>query len=113
MVFPLYAIDDDAGLFDVIVETIDDKEVIYQMYYTKSKEEARKICILLNTTSEKWKYEDFVDIWADSENENYIWFKEFKEKYNLNFITARYILTGINRGLTQHEEDIEFRKNLP
>ena len=90
-------------------EEFNDKEVIYQMYYTKSKEEARKVCISLNTTSEKWKYEDFVDIWADSENENYIWFKEFKEKYNLNFITARYILTGINRGLCQHEDDIKFR----
>lgn len=89
-------------------EEFNDKEVIYQMYYTKSKEEARKVCILLNTTSKNWKYDDFMETWADSGNENYIWFKEFKEKYNFNLMCALYVVTGKDKGGIKRSQDNEF-----
>lgn len=83
-----------------------DLEIDYVMYDTKGKD--REACILLNTTSKNWKYDDFMDIWVNNSNDNYIWFKDFKEKYNLNLMCALYIVTGKDKGGIKRSQDDEF-----
>lgn len=74
----------------------EDYEINYEMYDTKGND--RNVCILLNTTSKKWKAEDFMEAWASIGNENYIWFKNFVSKYKLSQMTTIYIITEINFG---------------
>lgn len=81
-------------------------QIAYVMYDTKRKD--REACILLNTTSKNWKYDDFMDIWVNNSNDNYIWFKDFKEKYNLNLMCALYIVTGKDKGGIKRSQDDEF-----
>lgn len=71
-------------------------EIVYVMIDTEGRD--REACILLNTTSKKWNYDDFLESYIQDGNDNYIWFKEFKEKYDLAFATAMLMVTCVNGG---------------
>lgn len=71
-------------------------EIAYVMYDTKGKDQ--DVCILLNTTSKQWDVKDFLNVWVNSDKEDYIWFKNFWETYDLNYQSAMYIISGIDCG---------------
>ena len=71
-------------------------QVVYVMYDTKGHD--KEAIILLNTTNKNWGYEDFLETWVNSGNENYIWFKDFQNRYELSYITSMYMVTGKNNG---------------
>lgn len=87
-----------------LAEGNEDLQIVYVMYDTQGRD--RETCILLNTTSKNWKYDDFMNIWVNNGNENYIWFKEFKEGHNLTYITAMYMCLGTDQGGNNKNRDI-------
>lgn len=79
-----------------LAEGNENLEIAYVMYDTQRRD--RETCILLNTTNKNWKYDNFMNSYIQDGNDNYIWFKEFKEKYKLSYITAMYMSLGIDQG---------------
>lgn len=63
-----------------------DAKISYTMYYTSCNDHS--MCTLLNNNNKSWDANDYLESFVSIGNENYIWFKEFREKYNLNHQTA-------------------------
>ena len=63
-----------------------DVSVSYVMYDTDGKD--RETCVLLNTNSKKWDMDDYIELWSNNGNENYIWFENFKKENKLTFFVA-------------------------
>lgn len=76
--------------------TLTGAQLVYVMYDTKGKD--REVCIKLNTTSKQWDTKDFLKIWVESGLEDYIWFNNFLNKYNLSFQSAILLATGKTAG---------------
>lgn len=71
-------------------------QLVYVMYDTKDRD--REVCVALNTTSRKWTTIDFMEVWISSGKEDYIWFKKIWHKYELNFQSTLFLVTGKTRG---------------
>lgn len=71
-------------------------QIVYVMYDTKGKD--REVCVLLNTTGKKWEVDDFMELWISCENKNYIWFKDFKDTFNLSYQSTMYLIYGSQEG---------------
>lgn len=86
---------------------LENQQIVYVMYDTKGKD--KDVCVLLNTTSKKWDVKDFLEIWVSAGNENYIWLKNIWEKYDLNYQTLIYMVTGMILGGNKNTTDIDFK----
>lgn len=82
----------------LIEMALDDAQLVYVMYDTKGKD--REVCVLLNTTGKKWEVDDFMELWISCDNKNYIWFKDFKDTFNLSYQSAMYLIYGTQEGST-------------
>ena len=75
---------------------LSDNKLVYVMYDTKGRD--REICIKLNTTGKQWDNKDYLRIWVESGLEDYIWFNNFMNKYQLSFQTSILLATGKTAG---------------
>lgn len=71
-------------------------QIVYVMYDTKGRD--REICIKLNTTSKQWDNKDYLKIWCEAGKDDYIWFNNFINRYNLSFQSAILLATGKTAG---------------
>ena len=92
-----------------LAEGNENLQIAYIMYDTQGKD--RETCILLNTTSKNWNCNDFMNIWVDNGNENYIWFKKFKEEHKLSYTTAMYMSLGTDQGGNNKNRDMSKKFN--
>lgn len=73
-----------------------DLEIDYKMYDTQGKD--REFIILVNNYNKPWKSGDYTKSYARANIPSYVWFEEFKEKYKLDDIKTKHLLTGKNNG---------------
>lgn len=69
-------------------------QLAYVMYDTQGRD--REVCVLLNTTSKKWDNNDYLQLWVDCNNENYISFKEIKDKFDLSYQATLLLILKAN-----------------
>ena len=67
-------------------------EFAYVMYNTNGLD--KEICVKLNTTSKQWNANDFLELWINTGNEHYIWYKNVMDKYNLSIQATTFLVTG-------------------
>ena len=65
------------------------EQLVYVQYDTSGFD--KDVCILLNTTSKKWNALDFLNVWVNAGKDDYIFLKEFLDKYQFPFQVSLYM----------------------
>ena len=85
---------------------IPNAKVVYNMYNTNGKDHA--VCTLLNNNNKSWDANDYLEAFSSLGNENYIWFRTFKNNYDLNHQTALMMIFNISPGGKNTKLNFEF-----
>lgn len=68
------------------------KELKERIYYIIKPGLSIEDAIALNVNTKNWSYKDYLHYWIKQENENYIYFKTFLDKYGISYSLSACLL---------------------